>query len=350
MVKSQGFPKERSLEQRQEESKTILTKYPDRIPVIIERYSRTDLPDIDKNKFLVPRDMSVGQFIHILSSRLKLSPGRALFVFVNNTLPRTDKKTMTLGTPPSSQAYGEPWYWDNRYAHEPAPFDWYQKYSALAPLIRLYVPHRHQRVLVVGCGNSVFSEDMVNDGYEDVVNVDISNVVIEAMQAKYSNRQQLKYIKLDVRDMSPFQAGSFDAVIDKGTLDSILCGNNSRQNAAQMLDEVSSAADYVWISGISSQLAERFVHVEHKTASKFGPEGSSEQQVRGLTDPIPLDESGSSVEDVLGKNPEVHYIYVCTKVKGLDQDRLLSRKGEIFGSNRKRKRFEKHNSFNVGIG
>ncbi|KAL4272019.1 hypothetical protein GQ457_13G023290 [Hibiscus cannabinus] len=89
MVKSQGFPKERSLEQRQEESKTILTKYPDRIPVIIERYSRIDLPDIDKNKFLVPRDMSVGQFIHILSSRLKLSPGRALFVFVNNTLPRT---------------------------------------------------------------------------------------------------------------------------------------------------------------------------------------------------------------------------------------------------------------------
>lgn len=87
---------------------------------------------------------------------------------------------------------------------------------------------------------------MVNDGYEDVVNVDISSVVIEAMQTKYSNCQQLrcihslsslfksKYeemkwffflqffsfffvdIKLDVRDMSPFQAGSFAAVIDKG--------------------------------------------------------------------------------------------------------------------------------------
>lgn len=63
------------------------------------------------------------------------------------------KKKMTLCTP-SSQAYGERWYWDNRYTHESAPFDWYQKYPALASLIHLYVPHRHERILVVGCGNS----------------------------------------------------------------------------------------------------------------------------------------------------------------------------------------------------
>ncbi|KAE8734203.1 Autophagy-related protein 8D [Hibiscus syriacus] len=110
MGKHQPFLEERTLEQRQEESKTILTKYPDRVPsigisdrtarncslrmslcqkVMIERYSMTDLPDIEKNKFLVPRDMSVGQFIHILTRRLQLSPGKALVVFVNNTLPQT---------------------------------------------------------------------------------------------------------------------------------------------------------------------------------------------------------------------------------------------------------------------
>ncbi|GLT91452.1 hypothetical protein SLE2022_093380 [Rubroshorea leprosula] len=127
---------------------------------------------------------------------------------------------MTMGTS-TAQAYGEPQYWDDRYANESAPFDWYQKYPSLAPLTRLYVPHNHQRILVVGCGNS-FSEDMVNDGYEDVVNVDISSVVIKAMQNKYQNRSQLKYIEMDVKDMSAFEAGSFDAVIGKGTLDSIL--------------------------------------------------------------------------------------------------------------------------------
>lgn len=62
---------------------------------------------------------------------------------------------MTLGGGGTSttQAYGEKWYWDKRYGQEPGPFDWYQKYHSLAPLLRLYV-QPHHRVLVVGCGNS----------------------------------------------------------------------------------------------------------------------------------------------------------------------------------------------------
>lgn len=44
---------------------------------------------MEKRKYLVPREMPVGQFIFILRSRLHLSPGTALFVFVNNTLPQT---------------------------------------------------------------------------------------------------------------------------------------------------------------------------------------------------------------------------------------------------------------------
>ena len=39
---------------------------------------------------------------------------------------------------------------------------------------------------------AAFSEEMVSDGYEDVVNIDISTVVIEAMKKKYSNHPQLK--------------------------------------------------------------------------------------------------------------------------------------------------------------
>ncbi|XVF32971.1 hypothetical protein REPUB_Repub17cG0128400 [Reevesia pubescens] len=77
-----------------------MAKYPNRVPVrfpiqspltllsvIVERYSKADLPEMEKKKYLVPRDMSVGQFIHILSLRPCLTPGKALFVFVKNTLP-----------------------------------------------------------------------------------------------------------------------------------------------------------------------------------------------------------------------------------------------------------------------
>lgn len=41
---------------------------------------------------------------------------------------------------------------------------------------------------------AAFSEGMVNDGYGEVVNIDISSVVIQAMQRKHSDRPQLKCI------------------------------------------------------------------------------------------------------------------------------------------------------------
>jgi GABA(A) receptor-associated protein len=50
-----------TLEKRLAESQRIRAKYPDRIPVIVERAAnRTAVPQIDKNKFLVPSDLSVG--------------------------------------------------------------------------------------------------------------------------------------------------------------------------------------------------------------------------------------------------------------------------------------------------
>ncbi|OMO82203.1 Autophagy protein Atg8 ubiquitin-like protein [Corchorus olitorius] len=89
MGKTPSFKDEYTFEQRLEESRDIIAKYPNRVPVIVERYSKTDLPEMEKKKYLVPRDMSVGQFIHVLGARLRLTPGKALFVFVNNTLPQT---------------------------------------------------------------------------------------------------------------------------------------------------------------------------------------------------------------------------------------------------------------------
>lgn len=31
---------------------------------------------------------------------------------------------------------------------------------------------------MVGCGNSKLSEDMYDDGYKDIINIDISDVVV----------------------------------------------------------------------------------------------------------------------------------------------------------------------------
>ena len=41
-------------EKRKSEVKRIRAKYPDRVPVIREKADRSDIPDIDKKKYLVP--------------------------------------------------------------------------------------------------------------------------------------------------------------------------------------------------------------------------------------------------------------------------------------------------------
>ncbi|XP_062196608.1 uncharacterized protein LOC133899612 isoform X2 [Phragmites australis] len=47
---SSAFRLEHPLERRQAEANRIREKYPDRIPVIVEKAERSDIPDIDKKK------------------------------------------------------------------------------------------------------------------------------------------------------------------------------------------------------------------------------------------------------------------------------------------------------------
>ncbi len=75
---------------RLEESRLIKLRYPERIPIICERASRNaDVPLIQKHKFLAPANMTIGQFIYVIRRSLSLSPEKALFLFVSNTLPTT---------------------------------------------------------------------------------------------------------------------------------------------------------------------------------------------------------------------------------------------------------------------
>uniref|UniRef100_A0A0A9B1N1 Autophagy-related protein n=1 Tax=Arundo donax TaxID=35708 RepID=A0A0A9B1N1_ARUDO len=84
-----SFKQEHELERRQNESARIREKYPDRIPVIVEKAGKSDVPEIDKKKYLVPADLTVGQFVYVVRKRIKLSPEKAIFVFVKQTLPPT---------------------------------------------------------------------------------------------------------------------------------------------------------------------------------------------------------------------------------------------------------------------
>lgn len=80
-------------------AKEMIKKYPNRIPIIVDRGTR-DTPKITRHKFLVPhhhqqagvhRPLLVGDFLFILRNYITLEPHQAIYIFVGDreTIPAT---------------------------------------------------------------------------------------------------------------------------------------------------------------------------------------------------------------------------------------------------------------------
>ncbi|XP_053089382.1 gamma-aminobutyric acid receptor-associated protein-like 1 [Pangasianodon hypophthalmus] len=74
-------------EARRLEGERVRAKHPDKIPVIVERAARSRAPELDKKKYLVPSDLTVGQLCFLIRQRVCIRPEEALFFFVKNSLP-----------------------------------------------------------------------------------------------------------------------------------------------------------------------------------------------------------------------------------------------------------------------
>lgn len=85
----EDFKSHTTFEERRVQSTAIMQKYPTRLPVYVCKHNKSKFEDIKKHKFLVPNDITVGQFIYIIRKQLTLLPDQAIFVFVDNVLPPT---------------------------------------------------------------------------------------------------------------------------------------------------------------------------------------------------------------------------------------------------------------------
>ncbi|RWW47883.1 hypothetical protein BHE74_00046087, partial [Ensete ventricosum] len=76
---------------RQAEAARIREKYSDRIPVKISFLCLYNFWTclMALCRYLVPADLTVGQFVYVVRKRIKLSAEKAIFIFVKNTLPPT---------------------------------------------------------------------------------------------------------------------------------------------------------------------------------------------------------------------------------------------------------------------
>ena len=90
-----SYKEENDFAKRKAEGEKIRKKYPDRVPVIVEKAPKARIGELDKKKYLVPSDLTVGQFYFLIRKRIQLRPEDALFFFVNNCIPPT---SYTMGS------------------------------------------------------------------------------------------------------------------------------------------------------------------------------------------------------------------------------------------------------------
>lgn len=96
-VVENDFKQKYTLKERLVESNRILTKHVDRIPVILTKLAGSDIPEIEKRRYLIPSQYNVAQLIHIIRTRLNISEEKGIFIFVNGVvMPNPNEKMYEL--------------------------------------------------------------------------------------------------------------------------------------------------------------------------------------------------------------------------------------------------------------
>ena len=89
-------------------------------------------------------------------------------------------------------------YWDEFFRKRTDAFEWYGEYGELCGVIHKY-SKPSEKVLMIGCGNSQLSEDLYDVGYRQLVNIDISDVVIRQMKERNREvRAEMEFVKMDM--------------------------------------------------------------------------------------------------------------------------------------------------------
>eukprot|EP01112_Ceratiomyxa_fruticulosa_P017185 TRINITY_DN5301_c0_g1_i1.p1 TRINITY_DN5301_c0_g1~~TRINITY_DN5301_c0_g1_i1.p1 ORF type:complete len:222 (+),score=31.37 TRINITY_DN5301_c0_g1_i1:254-919(+) len=138
----------------------------------------------------------------------------------------------------SGPDYDKKEFWEKKYSKEDVHFfDWYHGWEKLEGVLKESAP-LDGKVLMLGCGNSKLGEQMCLNGYKCVVNMDFSGLVIEKMKQRCKDIEGLSFLAMDARKMD-FGDAEFQTVIDKGTLDAVICGEDHLVNVNLICKEVS---------------------------------------------------------------------------------------------------------------
>ncbi|KAL7510497.1 hypothetical protein ACHAXN_007466 [Cyclotella atomus] len=143
--------------------------------------------------------------------------------------------------------YGRMIFWDESYRQaldlsdgtaDSTVFSWYCGWHDLQPFFSELIPNKDSRIMVPGIGNDGSINGMFDHGYHHLSVFDYAPEGVECARRIMGYRiQSIDDLRVaDCRNM-PYDSLSFDAVFDKGTLDSIyLSGGDDKALARKHLN------------------------------------------------------------------------------------------------------------------
>ena len=76
--------------ERVKQYQKVMETHPNKVPVILEKAPSVDVPDVDRNKYLLPREFTVANFLDVIRKRTSLNKDQAIFLYVNGTVPASN--------------------------------------------------------------------------------------------------------------------------------------------------------------------------------------------------------------------------------------------------------------------
>ncbi|CAG9825256.1 unnamed protein product [Phaedon cochleariae] len=230
--------------------------------------------------------------------------------------------------PKSKEEFSQKEYWDSFFKKRGSKaFEWYGEYPELAEHLHKYIK-KQDNVLITGCGNSTLGQDLYDIGYNNITNIDISQVVIKQMLSKTAKeRPDLKYLQMDALN-TIFDDKTFNVVLDKGTLDALMSDGSEEtiSKIKQYFDEITRVlkfgARYMCISLLQEHILRYIVDYFPMNHFMFRVVRCFEAEKRASEN---------------GENPMPVFMVVCTKFKDLPRKVLELN----LGSSEKMVRYEK---------
>tara|TARA_B100000530_G_C15927615_1_gene475610 strand:+ start:2266 stop:2817 length:552 start_codon:yes stop_codon:yes gene_type:complete len=132
--------------------------------------------------------------------------------------------------------YADKEYWDDRYLKSTDNnYEWYFDSNKILDILKN--TNKSKKILIVGCGNSNLGECLYDAGYENIYNVDFSEVIINEQIKKNISRPNMKWFVRDVTNMTDIASNIFDIILDKGTADSIIV-QTDKSNLIKYFEEM----------------------------------------------------------------------------------------------------------------